>query len=241
VDADSFAVLPAGAAMSPSLASDPDAYELKFLLAVREAEAVEAWARRRLKPDPHGEGGTYRTTTLYLDTPYLDVYHKSRGYRRSKYRLRRYGSGGLVHLEQKSRRGDRVRKYRETLPLADLCRLLAPDGGDTWFGAHVRERLLRPVCRITYARTAFVGTTPGGPVRLTLDREVLGAAASDWAVPARAEGRELVPGAAILELKFRSTLPGVFRELLGTLPARKPGGSKYGRCVEAWDLARGGG
>jgi hypothetical protein len=252
VEADWFTALPSGGLVSPSLAAGPDAFELKFLLAAREAERVEAWARRRLSPDPHGEGGTYRTTTLYLDTPYLDIYHKSPGYRRSKYRLRRYGRGEVVHLERKTRRGDRVRKQRELLPLSALPRLLDPDGG-TWFGPHVRERLLRPVCRISYARTALVGGTPGGPVRLTLDRDVVGAAASDWAVPALLEGKELLPGTAVLELKFRSALPGVFRELLGTLPARpltlpsppggggRGGGSKYRRCVEAWNLARGGG
>src|SRR5262249_40603741 len=123
------------------------------------------------------------------------------------------------------------------------------------FGPRVQERLLLPVCRISYARTALVGTTPGGPVRLTLDREVVGTAASDWAVPARVEGKELLPGAAILELKFRSALPGRFRRLLCTRAARpftlpsppggegrvRGGGSKYARCVEAWNLARGGG
>jgi hypothetical protein len=241
VEADSVGIFPSGALVSPSLASEPDAFELKFLLAPRQAESVEAWARRRLSPDPHGDGGTYRTTTLYLDTPFLDIYHKSPGYRRSKYRLRRYGSGEVIYLERKARWGDRVRKRREVLPLSCLPRLLDPDGGATGFGPRVRERLLRPTCRISYARTAFLGTTAGGPVRLTLDREVVGTAASDWAVPARLEGRELLPGAAILELKFRLVLPGLLRELLCTLPARPGGGSKYGRCVEAWNLAREGG
>jgi hypothetical protein len=230
---------------SPSL-SLPDAgagpaFELKFLTSAREAERVEAWARRRLTPDPHGESGTYSTTTLYLDTPFLDVYHKGPGYRRSKYRVRRYGACAWAHLERKTRKGDRVGKRREVLPLAELPNLLGSGGAGTWFGPRVAERLLRPSCLLGYARTAFVGSAAGGPVRLTLDRSVVGAPAAGWAVPAGVEGRELLPGEAIVELKFRSALPGVFRELLGALPGLRPGRSKYGVCVEAWGLARGGG
>ncbi len=39
------------------------AYELKFLLDEERGRAVEAWARRRLALDPHGDpalGGAYR-------------------------------------------------------------------------------------------------------------------------------------------------------------------------------------
>jgi hypothetical protein len=152
--------------------------------------------------------------------------------------VRRYGGGELVHLERKKRQGDRVRKRREVLPLPELARLSDPDGAGTWFGRRIGERGLRPVCWVTYARTAFVGAATTGPVRLTLDRDIAGAAASDWTVPVREDGLELLPGKTILELKFRSALPGLFHELLGTLPGLARGGSKYGRCVEAWHLAR---
>jgi hypothetical protein len=213
------------------------AYELKFLVSSAEANAVEAWARHRLHPDPHGLDGTYQTTTLYLDTAHLDVYHKSPGYRRCKHRLRRYGDDELLHLERKTRRGDRVRKRRELIGLAELPRLLEADGGGTWFGPRVRVRQLVPGCWLGYARTAFAGTTPGGPVRLTIDRDVVGMPATGWDVPAELAGLALLPSEAILELKFRIALPGLFRGLLETLAARPAGGSKYGRCVEACGLA----
>ena len=77
-------------AVSPSLIRVPGggaAYEIKFRLTSEEADWAEAWARQRLFPDPHGDKGVYRTTSLYLDTPFLDIYHKTRGYRRGKYRL----------------------------------------------------------------------------------------------------------------------------------------------------------
>jgi hypothetical protein len=189
-----------------------------------------------LTPDPHGEGGVYRTTSLYLDTPVLDIYHKTRGYRRSKYRLRRYGSEEWVHMERKIRRGDRVRKSRDQISLADVPRLVDADGGGAWFGPLIRRRSLRPICWISYTRTAFAAATLSGPVRLTLDRDVMGTTASTWTVPAGVEGRTLLPGEVILELKFRSSLPALFHDLLGVLPSRLAGVSKYGRCVEAWNL-----
>ncbi len=232
---------PHPAALSPSLASGTqggDAYELKFLLSVEEAAAVEAWARRRLTVDPHGVDGVYQTTSLYLDTPFFDVFHKSPGYRRSKYRVRRYGSSEVIYLERKKRRGDRVRKHREMLALADLTCLLDEDGPVTWFGPRIRERILGPTCCINYMRTAFIGETPASPIRLTLDRELMGVPAQGWMVPERIEGRALLTDEVMLELKFRDTLPSLFRALLDTLPSRPTGGSKYARCVRAWELAR---
>src|SRR5207248_490142 len=124
---------------------------------------------------------TYRTTSLYCDTPAWDVYHKGPGYRRSKYRVRRYGADPAVHLERKTRKGDRVRKRRDTLPLGGLA-LLAdsdPEPGApwAWFARQVRFRDLRPACRVAYDRTALEGAAPEGPLRLALDRNLAGAPA----------------------------------------------------------------
>ncbi len=224
---------------SPSLSSQPggDAYEVKFRLTLEEALRIEKWARERLSPDPHGDNGVYRTTSLYVDTPFLDIYHKTRGYRRSKYRLRRYGAAECVHLERKMRRGDRVRKRRDVISLTEVsCLLESANGG--WFGERVRQRFFQPVCWIGYTRTAFQSATANGPLRLTLDRDVLGTPATAWTVPPRVDGRELLRGEVILELKYRTHLPALFHELLTVLPSRLPGVSKYGRCVESWNLAR---
>jgi hypothetical protein len=223
-------------ALVPALGGG-DAYEVKFRLTIEEAKRAETWARERLSPDPHGENGVYHTTSLYVDTPFLDIYHKTRGYRRSKYRLRRYGSAEWVHLERKVRRGDRVRKRRDTVPLAEVSSLIAGVNGG-WFGQRARERLFQPVCWIAYTRTAFQSATPAGPLRLTLDRGVVGTPATGWTVPAGVDGRALLTGEVILELKYRANLPPLFHELLATLPFRSVGVSKYGRCVEAWSLAR---
>ena len=82
---------------SPGLyrdAAETPAFEVKFLLSSAEAREVERRLRGRLAPDPHADpalGGAYRVTSVYFDTPALDVYRRSDGYRRRKYRVRRYG------------------------------------------------------------------------------------------------------------------------------------------------------
>jgi hypothetical protein len=212
-------------------------FELKFLLAGCDLDSVEAWARQRLTPDAHGQEGTYQTTSLYLDTPGFDVYHKSAGYRRSKYRLTRYGEGDLIHLERKKRRGDRVRKKSEVIAESDLPRLHDPDGVSSWFGPRVLAKGLQPSCWIAYTRSAFGTESSGMVVRLTIDSGIVGAPASVWSLPNGLEGRELLPGDAIVELKFRSTLPSLFRELLENVTLRPASRSKYRRCVEAFGLA----
>src|SRR5205807_186635 len=86
---------------SPSLSTPADglgpAFELKFLLDEPLARAVEDQVRGRLPLDTHADpalGGAYRTTTLYLDTAALDLFHRMPSFKRRKYRLHRPHAGG---------------------------------------------------------------------------------------------------------------------------------------------------
>jgi hypothetical protein len=232
---------------SPSLSARgggaAPAYELKFLLDEERGHEVEAWARRRLALDPHGEpelGGAYRTTSLYFDTPELDVYHRTPSYRRSKFRVRRYGSMPWTFLERKSKWGDRVAKRRVAVPeheLPHLARPVAPlDWPGDWFHGNLIRRQLLPACRIAYERTAFFGSCVDGPMRLTLDRHARGIVTDNWGVTAFAEGVPLLAGQAILEFKFRSALPAPFKELVHDLRLRPSTVSKYRLCREAWGV-----
>lgn len=233
--------------LSPSLVdaasgqAQADAYELKFLLPHDLAARAEAWARQRLTPDPHGDEGRYLTTSLYCDTSAFDVYHRTPGFERSKYRVRRYGDGETLFLERKRREGDRVRKRRDVIVLADLPLLGASDvsldWAGWWFYRHLQFRGLRPACRIAYNRTAFMGTSQTGTVRLTLDRNVSGVPADDWEVRPVVGGKALLEDHVILELKFRAVLPPLFLDLLSELPPGGQGVSKYRTCIDAWGLA----
>jgi VTC domain len=232
---------------SPSLASAGDgagpAFELKFLLDARQALEVEAWARGRLALDPHGDpalGGAYLTTSLHFDTPELDVYHRSPGYRRRKFRLRRYGAAPWAFLERKSKWGDRVEKRRTPVPDEELALLASPLSVVTWpghwFHRSLLARRLGPACRVSYQRTAYVGACAGGPLRLTLDRRVRGAPAGDWGLGPPGAALPLLRGQVILELKFRAALPGPFREVVEGMRLGPSGVSKYRLCREAWGL-----
>jgi VTC domain-containing protein len=233
------------AACSPGLRSDRDlgpAFELKYHLPAAQALDVECWARQALTPDPHGIDGTYRVTSVYCDTAHFDVFHRSAGFRRNKYRLRRYGQAPMVYLERKSRTGDQVRKRRLEVLEEDLgllaCSGPLPNWAGIWFHERIHRLNLHPTCRVAYDRTAFFGMSGDMPVRLTIDRELIGVPADDWSVVPLDDGPPLIPGDALVELKFHVHLPKLFHELLSHLPAQPARVSKYRRCVELSGLQR---
>ncbi len=231
---------------SPSLTSSGGgagpAYELKFLVDEARAQQVEAWARQRLTPDPHGDpalGGAYRTTSVYLDTPGLDVYHGAPSYRRRKFRVRRYGAAPWAFLERKSKWGDRVAKRRTAVAEEELPLLANPmslmDWPGHWFHLRLRVRRLAPACRVAYQRTAFVGAGADGALRLTLDRRLHGILTGEWSPAPFEGGPPLLTGWVILEFKFRLALPAPFRELVQDLRLSPSAVSKYRLCRRAWE------
>lgn len=218
------------------------AYELKFLLDRASAAPIEGWARTRLSLDSHGDAalnGAYRITTLYLDTPALDVYHRTRSYGRRKFRIRRYGLMSTLFLERKTKSRDRVAKRRTETPAADLARLAAPLNGawpGDWFHQRIATRGLAPAGQISYCRTALVGECHEGPLRLTLDRDIQGVVTSAWSLGGGDDGRPLLADHVILELKFLRALPLPFKELVRDFRLNPVAISKYRLCREAWGV-----
>ena len=246
-NADSSANGPSDAAeatQSPGLRTGI-AYELKFELSQQDVFRMKSWARRHLRPDPHGEDGCYRVTSVYCDTPAFDVFHRTDGYRGSKLRLRRYGSAPFVFLERKVRRGDRVRKRRVEVSPEDLPRLAAYVAGTIppagwaagWFLDKALKKGVAPACRVGYRRTAFFGVTGGQSVRVTIDEDLIGVMAQGWEALPLQEGLALLPGGALFELKFQDRIPELFRGLLPELPAQTARISKYRRCIQVCGAA----
>lgn len=229
---------------SPSLDGGAGtAYELKFVLDASAALDVENWSRAQMALDLHGDpalGGAYRTTSLYFDTPALDVYRRAGMHRLYKFRVRRYGSMAWAFLERKSREEGRVRKRRTPIP-ADDVQLLALSGSlldlpGRWFQRDLRSHGLLPACRGEYLRTAFAGDHRGNSMRLTLDRQLRGAPDGNWSLAPRGEGLALLEGHVILELKFRGTLPAPFEGLVRDLNLTPSSLSKYRLCRSAWGV-----
>lgn len=232
--------------LSPSIdrgdgATEATAYELKFLVPEETAARVRAFGAANLLPDPYADAdGGYLTTTLYLDTADWAILRRAEGVRGRKHRVRRYGAESVVHLERKTRRGDRVRKLRTAIPAADLALLARPDSGTDWPGAwfhrEIELRRVRPVCRLTYRRIAFYASGSEGPLRLTLDRRICGEREDAFRVDPVSGGRDVLDGRVVCELKFRDALPPLFKRLIGDLGLAPSGVSKYRRFMESTGL-----
>jgi hypothetical protein len=225
--------------LSPSLRRREDgsaAYEVKFLVSEAIAATIERHAAAGLSLDPHADpklGNAYRTTTLYCDTPALDVFHRSGSGRNRKYRVRRYGSAPLVFLERKTKRGTEVSKRRVGISLDELGSLDAH--GVDWPGDWFRRRLtalsMKPVCSVSYDRTAYLGGTSEGPLRLTFDRRLRGQLVNDWDLSPIEENGDLLDGSVIVEFKFQGSLPAVGKRLVEDLMLVPGPASKYRRFL----------
>lgn len=209
-------------------------FELKFLVSLAQASRVVEWAASRLPPDPHAgasrEDG-YRVTSLYLDTPELDVYHRRGSYGRAKYRLRRYDTAPTLFLERKCKVKGRVRKRRTEVDSIDLELLCDPTPPRSWpgrwFGRRVAARELAPSCLISYERVARVGPSLNGPIRLTVDRDFLCRKATSFDVPHLTSGETIFDGQGVVELKYRSAMPALFKSLIRDLGLSPAAASKY--------------
>ncbi len=214
------------------------ASELKFSVDPSTAGRIRDWARARLVPDPHATGPAeeYRTTTIYYDTQDLAVYHRRGSYGRSKFRVRRYNESDMAFLERKLRTSGVLSKRRTLAPVDDLARLVAqtanPDWHAYWFHQRVIMRKLHPVCQVSYRRLARVAMTDYGPIRLTLDDELVALPVSGPAFVS-GPGTSILPDRMILEMKFRVEMPAVFRQLAELFALKPERLSKYRLAVEA--------
>jgi len=214
--------------------------EIKFLVPLSTAAEIRDWARARLRPDPFGEGAChdyYRTTSLYYDTLDYDVLNRRGSYARSKYRIRRYGQAADLFLERKLKKHDLVSKRRSIIALSDLHRL---DGIDPvrgwpgfWFHRRIVARDLQVACQISYHRTARLGSSQHGSIRLTIDEGAAVHPSTRLSFQMSPVGLPLTPNRAILELKYHVEVPEIFRELIDSFALVPEPVSKYRLAMTA--------
>jgi hypothetical protein len=209
------------------------ACEIKFLVDESLAPRIREWARTHLQPDPHGSGpfgDEYKTSTLYFDTRGFDVFHRRDSFGRAKYRVRRYGESSTVFFERKLRKPGLLIKRRTRDDIGALDRLSGriadPAWAAHWFHRRLLARSLQPVCQITYQRTARVAPVAEGLARLTLDAG-LRAAPVDEAHFEAGQGEEVLDGRVVLELKYHSRVPALFRRLIEEFALEPETASKY--------------
>lgn len=196
------------------------AREIKFVIPAALHPRVVEWARQHLGPDGHGDGihaDEYSTSTLYFETPGFDVYQRQGSYGRSKYRIRQYGRSDRVFLERKFRTDRLLAKRRTIVCGADLLWLENDRPDPSWEGFWFHRRLvlrrLRPLLQLSYDRIAREGTSSDGPVRLTIDTNLTALPMPDRAfLPGI--GMPFLEGFSIVEIKYRVSLPSMFKPLV---------------------------
>jgi hypothetical protein len=242
--APSAAGLESPSLFGPGAAADgATAYEVKFVLTEEQAAEVSARVAGHLALDPYADpalGNAYLTTSVYTDTPSFDVFYRTEGYNRDKFRVRRYGHAGPVFVERKTKNGEKVRKHRARINPAEVPELARPalngEWAGEWFHSQILEKRLRPVCRVAYERVAYLGTADGGTVRLTFDRNIRGLLANEWKLEAVGAVPPLLPDRVVCEFKFRTAMPALFRGVVADLGLTPAAFSKYRSFVQATGL-----
>ena len=174
--------------------------------------------RANLAPDEFGSGpehDQFETSSLYFETAKFDVFHRRGSYGKSKYRVRRYGASPIMFLERKFRT-DRVLIKRRTTAALDDFRLIETNEPDpNWYGYWFHRRLiarrLEPLVQVSYVRTARLGSSPHGKVRMTIDFDLRVLPLPDRAfIPGT--GLPLMPAHNVIEVKYSKQLPDIFKD-----------------------------
>jgi hypothetical protein len=239
------------APLTTPLQQTPDAredsgYESKYLLTPAAAEEVAAWAGALPGLDFATDSAAppLHVSSLYFDSPELEIFRRAETPAVDKYRIRRYNEEPVLYLECKSKRAGSVSKRRTAVPAGELGRVHPPSGPmDTeraadardWPGAWFAEALtrhgLRPVCHVAYVRAAWVGEMNGQRARLTLDRDLRCAPAAGLDLPGcGGDARTLLDG-CILEVKHAAPLAEAFHHRLIALGCEPRAFSKYRRAM----------
>ncbi len=100
-------------------------------------------------------GDSYDVNTLYLDTPELDLFHRTGELGNAKHRIRRYGDESTLWVETKSKKANVVNKNRTATNEVEVISRLSDFANQTpWcgdcFAGRIIERRLQPTVQIHY-------------------------------------------------------------------------------------------
>jgi SPX domain protein involved in polyphosphate accumulation len=233
-------------------------YERKFLVSERTAEEVRRFASAYLDLDEHMAGHEsigYRVCSLYLDTPWLGLYHQTRQGLKNRYKLRIRFYDDLpsspAFLEIKKRTTETVHKLRAVVSKPVANRLL--NGGrighsDLLSNGDASHRAIEEFCQccdrlnavgiafVDYRRMAYVSRTAES-VRLTFDRQIAGHAyrAGQGLIPSR-ERSPIDTKGVVLELKYNGRAPRWMHDLVTSLSLQRQSFPKYVHCVDALQM-----
>lgn len=220
--------------------------ELKYLVDPKLSLEIRSWAREHLGSDEFCNddlGDSYDVNTLYLDTPELDLFHRTSQVGRAKHRIRRYGDEGTLWVETKRKKKCVVKKNRTATTQDEVVSHLSQCNSESesewcgdWFATRVAERRMRPTIQVHYRRFARTSNIHGENLRLTIDSHMETSPARDWRVACTSDRnnrseRVKSTEVEVLELKFHNHMPPLFKELLRTYSIPTTGFSKYRTSV----------
>lgn len=217
-------------------------HEYKYLCSYDQLVLERKRLEPLLRPDPHaGAAGSYQIRSLYFDTPDDTCYYENEDGvdPRSKYRMRIYNcSGGLIHLERKSKcramthkDACRITKEQALALIAGKIPPVAGEGSQLLrkMLTEMRLRVMRPAVIVQYERVPFVH--PMGNVRITLDQQIASSQAIDRFFSPDLPLRRVLPGQqGILEVKWDQFLPSYIYEHLQLEGLQWTSFSKYYLC-----------
>lgn len=216
-------------------------HEFKYIINPGWHQVLRQRLKAVMKPDPHGENGVYRITSLYFDDAFRTAYNdKALGLDvRKKYRIRYYGlSPDFIRLEVKEKKGDMVCK--RSVPLShEQYRLLLKDEREflkvpntAAEEFYTSDRLVRlsPSVLVDYVREAYI--CPAGNVRITFDMQLKTSPQLDALGEKPAFYKVFDNGAVILEVKYDRFIPAHIQALLAGIPMTRESVSKFVLCSD---------
>lgn len=219
-------------------------HEYKYIINSGCCQILRSRLRAAMKPDTHGENGTYRISSLYFDDVYRTAYNdKIMGLDvRKKYRIRFYNlSPEFMRLEVKEKKGDMVCKRSVPLTQEEYRLILSGDrkflsepsfsgtAGEEFF---LSDRLtgLSPSVLVDYVREAYI--CAAGNVRITFDMALKTSATLDIIGNKPDFYNVFNGGEIVLEVKYDSFIPMYIQELLSGVVLNRESVSKFVLCTD---------
>jgi len=221
-------------------------YECKYLVDPGAADVLRGIVQQFMRPDrfaANRRGHRYVISSLYFDSPGLDLFRGTREGRLSRYKLRvrTYSDDPATKLyfEIKKRWDQVVLKTRVPVDRDVAASVL--EGGDPVGGAppglaefrmRLRELSAEPVVKVRYDREAYEART-SEPVRVTFDHNIQYAVtrSPECSVGGGVWSRGPLEG-VVVEIKFTNTCPSWVTQLIDRLQMMRESIPKYVSSLE---------
>jgi len=216
-------------------------FECKYLVDQGTAATVRDMVRQYMRPDRYAadrRGHRYSISSLYLDSPGLDLFRATCEGQRNRYKLRvrTYSDepSAKLFFEIKQRSNQVVLKSRCAVDRALASSVLTGDGSTddlpeslARFRIRMLELSAQPVLRVRYLREAYESRT-SEPVRLTFDHDIQYSVtrSPDCSLGGKCWCRTPLDG-IVVEIKFTDTCPLWVSRLIDRLQMMRESIPKY--------------